>query len=131
MTAEEWLREHGIEVERPAPPSGTVAKHPTAALPEDAAPAIDEHETRRVPSVVRLDIHIGGDLAEWPTVALPGVHALVPAHAPPDGDAPADLGTPEDAPPDVMDAATAPLPVVPPVEDVTHLPTRRLGSAGA
>jgi hypothetical protein len=128
MTAEEWLREHGVEVERASPPPGVVAKHPTAALPEEgAAPAIDEHETRRVPSVVRLDIHIGGDVAEWPTTALPGVHApsLMPV-APED---PANLDASANAAgEDIVDVTTAPLPALPPAEDVTHLPTRRLGS---
>ena len=81
MTPEEWLRERGIEVERqrPAAQRGQFAGQHTGALPNVphlSAPPLDEVETQLVPSVVRLDLHIRGDVAEWPTAALP--NSIVP-----------------------------------------------------
>jgi hypothetical protein len=135
MTPEEWLREHGIEVARqdPSAPHGQFAGQATGALPYvPPTPAIDDLETQLVPSVVHIDLHIGGDVAEWPTTTLPN---------------PVDPATDStewayiDADPDfaLEDEMTIPLPVIPApaqpgtnsdtdatLDVITHMPTRRL-----
>ncbi len=74
MTAEDWLRERGIEVKRQdTPPPGQFARYPTSALPHlpGSEEDITGQETQHVPSVVHIDVRLGGDVTEWPTAALP------------------------------------------------------------
>jgi hypothetical protein len=76
MSPEEWLRERGIDITRRpgAVRPGELASQHTHALP--SMPGFDDdddvasQETRLVPTVVRLDLRLGGDVAEWPTAAL-------------------------------------------------------------
>lgn len=78
MTPEEWLRERGIDITR-RPGSarpGELASQHTHALPSLPDDDNDEEDveslrTRIVPTVVKLDLRLGGDVAEWPTAALP------------------------------------------------------------
>ncbi len=124
MSAEDWLRERGIEITRQQGHSqpGEHARYPTSALPGPLPGAdIEDQETQAVPSIVRLDLHIVGDITEWPTGKL-------------EDDAPIT----EAAPPDIAvsypsldpdftfaDEATAIMPIVS-VPDITTVPTRRL-----
>jgi hypothetical protein len=75
MTPEEWLRARGIDISRQgmdAAQPGALAGQHTSALP--SVPDDDDEpenlDTQLVPTVVRIDLRLGGDVAEWPTAAL-------------------------------------------------------------
>ncbi len=80
MTPEEWLRERGIQITRQSAEgmgSGAFASEHTSALPSVPDDAADDDEvanleTQLVPTIVRIDLRLGGDVAEWPTAALLG-----------------------------------------------------------
>jgi hypothetical protein len=148
MTAEDWLRERGIEVTRQGNQRpGQVAGQHTSALPH--FPGADEdvtgQETQHVPSVVRIDVRLGGDVAEWPTAALPWPTALTPDAE----DASIFIGDFDELSYALEDEMTVPLPVIPAlpsatppphiiidaevvppphVSDISATPTRRLDS---
>ena len=138
MTPEEWLRERGIEVarHRPAAQRGQFAGQPTGALPNvpHLSPSlVEELATQIVPSVVRLDLHIRGDVAEWPTITLP--EPAVPL------DEPSEWADPNgDVDYSLEEEMTIPLPIItlPPktpepasreeeiLDAITNTPTKRL-----
>lgn len=126
MSAEDWLRERGIEITRHGGESqpGEYARYPTSALPGPLpGDDIAEQQTQAVPSIVRLDLHIVGDITEWPTGKL-------------DDDAPLTAEIPEvEATPAAeaadfafADEATVIMPIVV-MPDITTTPTRRLVDA--
>lgn len=88
-----------------------------------------------MPTVVRIDLHIGGDVAEWPTAALPD--PVIPLdessewhYIESDADSDANYA--------LEDEMTMPLPTVPPalppsgpsdstvIDAIVNTPTRRL-----
>ena len=127
MSAEDWLRERGIEISRQQRTNqpGQYARYPTSALPGALPGAdIEDQETQAVPSIVRLDLHIGGgDITEWPTGKLDEDALLADAIA----EGVPDLAAPPDDNADLafVDEATMIMPIVP-MTDITRAPTRRL-----
>jgi hypothetical protein len=121
MTPEEWLRERGIDItRRPGARPGELAGQHTHALPsipgDDDDDDVTSQKTRLVPTVVRLDLRLGGDVAEWPTAALPDPPAML------DEDADSFLGDGDNDATDLDDAfdytiedeMTVPLPIITP-----------------
>jgi hypothetical protein len=134
MTAEDWLREHGIEIAHPQPPRqpGEYARYPTSALsgPLPGEP-IEEQETQAVPSVVKIDLFIRGDITEWPTGKLEledaGMTEEIIEIAPID----AAMTTEDEDTPDfaLADEMTIPLPAITRDNmDITNTPTHRLNA---
>ena len=127
MSAEDWLRERGIEIVRQGGESqpGQYARYPTTALPGPLPGAnIEDQATQAVPSIVRLDLHIVGDITEWPTGKLED-------DAPLTEEIPEVVVAPMVADPDfaLADEATAIMPIVV-MPDITTTPTRRLVDPG-
>ena len=129
MSAEEWLRERGIEIarQRPASQPGEYARYPTSALsgPLPGEP-IEDQETRAVPSVVRLDLHIRGDITEWPTGKLDeeAFSTEEVAEVAPEAVI-LPIAAADDPDFALADEMTVPLPIIVP-DDISTTPTRRL-----
>ncbi|MBA3823633.1 MAG: hypothetical protein H0X24_06975 [Ktedonobacterales bacterium] len=132
MSAEDWLRERGIEITRRGGESqpGQYARYPTSALPGPPPGAdIEDQETQAVPSIVRLDLHIVGDITEWPTGKLEDdapQTEKIPEVDSPIGDARA--GQRDEPDFALADEATVIMPSVS-LPDITTTPTRRLVDA--